>query len=360
MSKNTLKKEYKSLDFTLTDIEEVSANEWIIEGYASTWTKDNGNDRIELGAFLKTIEARFTGPKKRGKSKVKVLWQHETDEIIGQLLEAKEDAKGLFVRIRLIQDEVFPLARKAYILAKLGELDSFSIGYSVVSYRIEEEDGVKVRVITELKWYEVSIVTFPMNEQAEFTQVKNEEEEFLMNEQIVKLLEDMNTKFDALLEAHNKGTEISAKYLEEYIKDRELVNVDVTINGQEIKTDTKLAEEVAANGPYNVEALKEAAEVLAVAGGQELEKEVKSDDIVLSELSILRAEINAIKDLVQKLVECEEEDDMAEMAMDPNVQACDQEELMVKEEKEEKEDSTPVETEEDFFSVFLNSEFKFN
>lgn len=345
MKKNVLKKEYKSLDFTLTDIEEVSDREWIIEGYASTWTKDNGNDRIEVGAFLKTIEARFLGPKKRGRSKVKVLWQHETDEIIGQLLEAKEDSKGLFVRIRLIQDEVFPLARKAYILAKLGELDSFSIGYSVVSYRIEEEDGVKVRVITELKWYEVSIVTFPMNEQAEFTQVKNEEEEYLMNEQVVKLLEDMNLKFDSLLEAHNKGTEISAKYLADLIEtQKELVTIPVTLNGQEVKG----MEEKTTNSD------------LVVGVEVKLEKEDLAElveDTVSSEFKSLHDEVMALKELVLKLVEQKEATPVVEVVEEAKEEVVTE---PVEPVVEEKKDSTPVENEEDFFSLFLNSEFKFN
>ena len=190
--------EYKSFDFKVSNVEELEDGEWLIEGWASTWTKDNGNDRVMFGAFRESYEERFVKQKKlNGKSKIKVLWQHDPSDIIGQLIEAREEDKGLYVKIKLINHPLFINAAKAYILAKLGEIDSFSIGYKTLAKRKVFEDGVEITELIKVKWYEVSIVTFPMNELAEFTSVKDEDEE--MNEKVIELLTSLDLKLSEVL-----------------------------------------------------------------------------------------------------------------------------------------------------------------
>ncbi len=186
--------EYKSIAFDVEVKESpLESDQWIIEGYASTYDIDSGNDRIEKGAFKNTIKERFTDPKAlNGKSKIKALWQHNTDDLIGTILELREDPKGLFCRIQLFRDPVFCSAEKAYRLAKYGEIDSFSIGYKPVVWEYEEIDNAcSIRIIKELKLYEISVVTFPMNERAEFTNVKKDGELMLMNEEMIKLLTEI-------------------------------------------------------------------------------------------------------------------------------------------------------------------------
>ena len=197
--------EYKSFDFKVSNVEELTNGEWIVEGYASTWTTDNGNDRLVRGAFLDSYRERFVDQKaKNGKSKIKILWQHDPADIIGQLLEAREDEHGLFIRVQLIKHPLFVNAEKAYILSKLGELDSFSIGYKVLKSRKVSEDGAEIKELIKVKWYEVSFVTFPMNELAEFTSVKEEDEYEEMNEQILEainsLKEDLSLVLKSLVE----------------------------------------------------------------------------------------------------------------------------------------------------------------
>ena len=187
--------EYKSLNFDVKAVtQEVESGDWIIEGYASTYTLDNGGDRIRKGAFTETIAERFTNQKAlNGKSKIKILWQHKTDAIIGSLLEIREDDTGLYVSLKLINDPDFKKAAIAYKLAKMGEIDSFSIGYKTAPCDcvMVDEGDMEIREIIRLKLYEISIVTFPMNEQAEFTNVKNDEELTKVDEQVIELLKEI-------------------------------------------------------------------------------------------------------------------------------------------------------------------------
>src|SRR5690554_6730312 len=148
--------EYKAVEFKADDVD---ADSRIISGYASTWDLDQGGDMIVRGAFAKSLETH-------GK-KVRVLWQHNSQMPIGRPELMQEDEKGLFVRSYIAKtrqgDEALELARE-------GIIDSMSIGYMVneSEYR---DDGV--RVISELKLMEYSLVTWPMNEAAVITGVKN-------------------------------------------------------------------------------------------------------------------------------------------------------------------------------------------
>lgn len=130
------------------------------EGYASVFgVVDQGLDVVERGAFAKSLGAR----------KVKMLWQHDTREVIGVWDEIKEDERGLFVRGRLLNDVT--KGREAMALMRAGALDSMSIGYRV--NEAEPEAGGRIRKLTEIDLFEVSLVTFPMLEEAMVTDVKS-------------------------------------------------------------------------------------------------------------------------------------------------------------------------------------------
>ena len=75
---------------------EVKAGEQgIFSGYGSIFgNEDQGNDIVQKGAFTKSL-------KQRPANKVKMLFQHKTDEPIGVFDEIYEDQKGLFVKGRL-------------------------------------------------------------------------------------------------------------------------------------------------------------------------------------------------------------------------------------------------------------------
>ena len=79
-----------------------------------------------------------------------------------------EDEHGLQVRGRLLIDDV-ALAREAWALLKAGAIGGMSIGYNI---RQEEWDNNRILHIKEIDLWEVSLVTFPANEQAGVTSIK--------------------------------------------------------------------------------------------------------------------------------------------------------------------------------------------
>jgi len=120
-------------------------------GYASLFDQpDHGGDIVRRGAFAASL-------KRRAASGVRMLFQHESGEPIGVWDIITEDARGLYVRGRILGDA--PRGRAALALVRNGAVDGLSIGFRTRHFRPLPGGG---RELIELDLWEVSIVTFPM------------------------------------------------------------------------------------------------------------------------------------------------------------------------------------------------------
>jgi HK97 family phage prohead protease len=149
--------------FKLTDLTLSENNEYgYFEGYASVFNiEDLVGDIIQKGAFTKTLsEWNASG------RKIPLLYQHDPRQPIGVIKEIREDDIGLYVEgeINLLTEK----GKEAYALLKQGALNGLSIGFEAV--KTNYKNGK--RVITEVKLWEISLVTFPANTQAKVISVK--------------------------------------------------------------------------------------------------------------------------------------------------------------------------------------------
>jgi HK97 family phage prohead protease len=122
---------------------------------------DLGGDLIEPGAFTKTI-------KEHG-DQVPLLWQHKPDIPIG-MLTLIDGANALSVTGQLLMD--LPAAKNAYLLMKARIVKGLSIGFDTVKDSVD----AGVRHLKEIRLWEGSVVTFPMNELAQIHSVKARKE----------------------------------------------------------------------------------------------------------------------------------------------------------------------------------------
>jgi uncharacterized protein len=121
---------------------------------------DLGGDVVEPGAFSRSLQHK--------KGEVPILYQHDTRQPIG-LGRVRETRAGLEITGELVMQT--SKAQEAYALMKRGVLKGLSIGFDVV--RDTVANGI--RHLHELKLYEVSVVTFPMNEMAMVSSVKSDD-----------------------------------------------------------------------------------------------------------------------------------------------------------------------------------------
>ena len=124
-----------------------------LSGYASLFrVPDKGNDVVMPGAYAAALKRLAAEGRK-----VAMLWQHDPAQPIGVWDEVREDARGLWVKGRVL-DSV-EKGREAAALIAAGALDGLSIGYRTI--RAERNDKGQ-RLLRELELWEVSLVTFPM------------------------------------------------------------------------------------------------------------------------------------------------------------------------------------------------------
>ena len=140
------------------------ADDGVFAGYASVFnTLDQQNEIVAPGAFARTL--RLASQQNRTPA---MLWMHDPTMPIGLWMQIREDQNGLAVEGRLALRT--QKGMEAYELLKMGALTGLSIGYRVVSSRIDAKR--KARVLTDVDLFEISLVTFPANEAARIDDVK--------------------------------------------------------------------------------------------------------------------------------------------------------------------------------------------
>ena len=124
-----------------------------IAGYASLFgAVDQGGDVVQAGAYAASLAAIAARS-----GSVKMLWQHDPAQPIGVWDEVREDARGLWVKGRILTEVA--KGREAVALLAAGAIDGLSIGSRTVKARKDDKGG---RILAELELWEVSLVTFPM------------------------------------------------------------------------------------------------------------------------------------------------------------------------------------------------------
>ncbi|MGB7285483.1 MAG: HK97 family phage prohead protease [Salaquimonas sp.] len=161
MNSNSLAK-LRETKFVSSNLEQVRLD-GNFSGYASVYNEvDLGNDIVAPGAFSASLA-------KRGASNIRMLFQHNPDEPIGVWEAISETEHGLEVRGKITTGAV--KGREVLELMRTGAVDGLSIGFRTIRSRQDPLTGS--RRILEADLWEISVVTFPMQESARIKSVKS-------------------------------------------------------------------------------------------------------------------------------------------------------------------------------------------
>lgn len=166
-----------------TDLPAVSATEGIVEGYLTTWwTVDSFGTAFAPTAFTKTLRERG--------DRLPLLLQHDPNLAIGRLTNLEVDETGLRHSSTIIDDGAegsvtrkrlaggFPFGH-SHGFRTIMERQATPNDPLIFSENTPEwvrRDPSQAWVITEVRAYEGSIVTFPANDQAVITAVRSDME----------------------------------------------------------------------------------------------------------------------------------------------------------------------------------------
>ena len=134
----------------------------VICGYASVFDVcDTQKDIIKRGAF-----ADMLSNSERCR-KLPLLWQHQADNPIGRIESLIEDEYGLYIKARILSG--VSKGMEAIHLIKSQSVCHFSIGYNPLRYYLDYEQDARVLEVVDL--WEISVVTFPANNQSCITAI---------------------------------------------------------------------------------------------------------------------------------------------------------------------------------------------
>lgn len=174
--------ETKTIPLTSSELGESGG----ITGYASTKNQiDSLGDMIVDGAY---------GDLKKFLKQGFVTVSHDTKSApIGYILEAKEDAKGLWVKMAFHSTPAAQQVRTVLLeRLKAGKDVGLSIGYLAKKWTFESFEGQRVRILREIELKEFSIVTMPAAPDATVISGKWDESHMLADLTILTTLEELH------------------------------------------------------------------------------------------------------------------------------------------------------------------------
>lgn len=139
------------------EIKSVDDQQRIIEGTASTPSTDRMGDIVEPDGCEYTLPLPF-------------LWQHDSDQPIGQVLAAKVTAAGIYIKAQIAKG-VLPQIDNAWALIKAGLVRGLSIGFNPLE--MSDIVGTYGTRFTKWEWLELSAVTIPANQDASIQAIKS-------------------------------------------------------------------------------------------------------------------------------------------------------------------------------------------
>jgi len=141
--------------------DDTSEEELVLEGFASTDSKDRASDIIPLSTWADpdSIANYLKNPI--------ILAQHDRDEPVGKCESLQVKDGGLFVRVRIYKS----LCEKTFMAVKHGILKTFSVGFRLKDIEYAEEQDAYL--LTKVELTEISIVSIPCNTDATFAVMKS-------------------------------------------------------------------------------------------------------------------------------------------------------------------------------------------
>lgn len=131
-------------------VQEGTDGDLFIEGYASDFDMDRDGEYIAEGALDRALSSYMKNPV--------LCYHHKMSEAMGQVVEARVDGKGLWIKARVDQPEPGTEAANRFRQVAKGTLRGFSIGGF---FRRMQDKGRTM--INDIDLVEISLTPTPVN-----------------------------------------------------------------------------------------------------------------------------------------------------------------------------------------------------
>lgn len=187
-NKNEMKNNLQFKSFDILETKDENDGRLRISGYGAVFGNiDSYGDIIERGAFAKTLIDRA--------GRIAFCLQHDIWNPVAKIEVIEEREKGLWVEalISAAEDDI-------QTKIKEGILKEMSIGYRTINSRSEVRNAQDVNILSEIKLFEISLVTVAANPLAVVESMKSEtdrnnylEKEF---DRLIAIVKNDNINFE--------------------------------------------------------------------------------------------------------------------------------------------------------------------
>lgn len=168
-----------------------------IEGYFAVFNQET---EIWTGCFEQIAPGAFTNSLKN--NDIRCLFNHDTSFVMGRCaagtLELKEDAHGLWGRLRVNQND--SQAMDVYARVERGDISGCSFGFWPVTEESTDRGSNWLYTVREADTFEVSICTFPAYPQTEI-QARKQDFEQSKKRSIEQWKAELRKKLEAIKHA---------------------------------------------------------------------------------------------------------------------------------------------------------------
>ena len=206
-----------------------------------------------------------------------LLFNHDTDKLLGCVQKAWIVEDRVFVRVRFSKNDQF--ADRIFRDMIDGLIKNISIGYMVLQYEDKKENGVNNRYVTKWMIYETSVVSIPADPQVGLRQLEIKE---------IQTMQE-NTNETQLIEQQTEETEVEAEAVEETNTE------DVDLK--------KIAEQIIDQQAEEIKSLKAENEALKQQLEETENEETEMEESVKAEIQKIGADFEIPQQEIKSAVE---------------------------------------------------------
>lgn len=189
----------------------------LVKGYAIVWgSKNDYNEIVLKGACANSINAR--GVDSTGKNKIVLLNQHRQSEPIGKITVLKEDDYGLYFEAEIIEGT--RAADEALAQIRQGVLKQLSYGFNYIWDQVEYDATNDAYILKEIKLFELSVVTFSSDENAQLRSFKDFQSDTVFNGFTTEQLNELKN----ILEVRTKSRDEHSENEDEKEQEQTIIN----------------------------------------------------------------------------------------------------------------------------------------
>lgn len=232
------------------EVEEKGQKKFFVTGYISTTDRDLENDVVSRKAMSNMLQQILDGEISIKFDNDHDTWREQNPRLmpLGKIVEAKQDDKGIFVKAEINRNHKEFKTVWGSIKDKM--LDAFSITFKTVDFVYRMVDGIKTRILNEVKLLNVALTGNPINPEARMFDVFTKS---LRDSEVTKMEAEEKSKYEDKIKTLETEVKSAEDAKDAAVKEKDEGAEAAKTEAEAAKTETDTAKKEAEDAKGEVE-----------------------------------------------------------------------------------------------------------